>query len=76
MKKKWSIKSVSDPTFLGSRNRVIFIQGQPGQLGVSARLSPQLRVGTDRKIMDLHTRVYCGTIHNSQVMETAKMPHH
>jgi hypothetical protein len=24
----------------------------------------------------LHTHVYCGTIHNSQVMETAKMPHH
>jgi hypothetical protein len=23
---------------------------------------------------DIH--VYCGTIHNSQVMETAKMPHH
>jgi hypothetical protein len=22
----------------------------------------------------LHTHVYCGTIHNSQVMETAKMP--
>jgi hypothetical protein len=22
------------------------------------------------------THVYCGTIHNSQVMETAKMPHH
>jgi hypothetical protein len=20
--------------------------------------------------------VYCGTIHNSQIMETAKMPHH
>jgi hypothetical protein len=24
----------------------------------------------------LHTHVYCGTIHNSQVMETVKMPHH
>jgi hypothetical protein len=24
----------------------------------------------------LHTHVYCGTIHNSQVMETAKMPQH
>jgi hypothetical protein len=24
----------------------------------------------------LHTHIYCGTIHNSQVMETAKMPHH
>jgi hypothetical protein len=24
----------------------------------------------------LHTHVYCGTIHNSQVMKTAKMPHH
>jgi hypothetical protein len=24
----------------------------------------------------LHTHVYCGTIHNSQVMETAKMPHY
>jgi hypothetical protein len=24
----------------------------------------------------LHTRVYCGTIHNSQVMETAKIPHY
>jgi hypothetical protein len=24
----------------------------------------------------LHIHVYCGTIHNSQVMETAKMPHH
>jgi hypothetical protein len=23
-----------------------------------------------------HTHVYCGTIHNSQVMETAKMPQH
>jgi hypothetical protein len=23
----------------------------------------------------LHTHVYCSTIHNSQVMETAKMPH-
>jgi hypothetical protein len=22
------------------------------------------------------THVYCGTIHNSHVMETAKMPHH
>jgi hypothetical protein len=27
-----------------------------------------------RKVM--HTHVYRGTIHNSQVMETAKMPHH
>jgi hypothetical protein len=25
---------------------------------------------------NLHTYVYCGTIHNSQVMETAKMPHY
>jgi 7,8-dihydro-6-hydroxymethylpterin-pyrophosphokinase len=24
----------------------------------------------------LHTHVYCSTIHNSQVMETAKMPHY
>jgi hypothetical protein len=24
----------------------------------------------------LHIHVYCGTIHNSQVMETAKMPQH
>jgi hypothetical protein len=24
----------------------------------------------------LHTHVYCNTVHNSQVMETAKMPHH
>jgi hypothetical protein len=24
----------------------------------------------------LHTHVYCGTIHSSQAMETAKMPHH
>jgi hypothetical protein len=24
----------------------------------------------------MHTHVYCSTIHNSQVMETAKMPHH
>jgi hypothetical protein len=24
----------------------------------------------------LHTYVYCSTIHNSQVMETAKMPHY
>jgi hypothetical protein len=23
----------------------------------------------------LHTHVYCNTIHNSQVVETAKMPH-
>jgi hypothetical protein len=23
----------------------------------------------------LHTHVYCGTIHNSQAMETAKVPH-
>jgi hypothetical protein len=25
---------------------------------------------------NLHTHVYCSAIHNSQVMETAKMPHH
>jgi hypothetical protein len=25
---------------------------------------------------NLHTYVYCSTIHNSQVMETAKMTHH
>jgi hypothetical protein len=24
----------------------------------------------------LHTHVYCSAIHNGQVMETAKMPHH
>jgi hypothetical protein len=24
----------------------------------------------------LHTHVYCGTIHNNQVMETTKMPHY
>jgi hypothetical protein len=24
----------------------------------------------------LHTHVYCSTIHNSQVMERAKMPHY
>jgi hypothetical protein len=24
----------------------------------------------------LFTHVYCGIIHNSQLMETAKMPHH
>jgi predicted glutamine amidotransferase len=24
----------------------------------------------------LHTHVYCSTIHNSQVMETTKMPHY
>jgi hypothetical protein len=24
----------------------------------------------------LHTHVYCSTIHNNQVMETAKMPHY
>jgi hypothetical protein len=24
----------------------------------------------------LHTHVYCGTIHNSQGMETTKMPHY
>jgi hypothetical protein len=24
----------------------------------------------------LHTHVYCSTIHNSQVIETAKIPHH
>jgi hypothetical protein len=24
----------------------------------------------------LHTHAYCGTIHNNQVMETAKMLHH
>jgi hypothetical protein len=24
----------------------------------------------------LHTHVYCSAIHNSQVMETAKMPHY
>jgi hypothetical protein len=24
----------------------------------------------------LHTHVYCSTIHNSQVMETAKIPHY
>jgi hypothetical protein len=24
----------------------------------------------------LHIHVYCSTIHNSQVMETAKMPQH
>jgi hypothetical protein len=26
--------------------------------------------------MHLHTHIYCTTIHNSQVMETAKMPHY
>jgi hypothetical protein len=24
----------------------------------------------------LHTHVYCNTIHNNQVIETAKMPHY
>jgi hypothetical protein len=33
---------------------------------------PMLRVA----LRIVVTHVYCGTIHNSQVMETAKMPHH
>jgi hypothetical protein len=24
----------------------------------------------------LHTQIYCSTIHNSQAMETVKMPHY
>jgi hypothetical protein len=34
-----------------------------------------VRVCVSRK-RHLHIHVYCGTIHYSQVMETAKMPHH
>jgi hypothetical protein len=35
-------------------------------------LSPRDRVGRNNRFID----VYCSTIHNSQVMETAKMPQH
>jgi hypothetical protein len=33
--------------------------------------------GMSLKLLQRHryTHVYCGTIHNSQAMETAKMPH-
>jgi hypothetical protein len=32
----------------------------------------------DNRLLQRHlnTHVYCGTIHNNQVMETAKMPHY
>jgi hypothetical protein len=39
-------------------------------------MKAQRNKGDRRLQRHLHTHVYCGTIHNSQVMETAKMPHH
>jgi hypothetical protein len=32
--------------------------------------------GLLKYLLGLHTHVYCSTIHNSQDMETAKMPHY
>jgi hypothetical protein len=34
------------------------------------------RNGTQVIQTHLHTHVYCSTIHNSQIMETAKMPYY
>jgi hypothetical protein len=50
--------------------------GISGRSGSSSMEKRGRRAGHKSWATHLHTHVYCGTIHNSQVMETAKMPQH